>query len=287
MQAFCQKIADSKPFHTVVVGLILILGIVLGLETSPEIMQKHGKFLHLLDNVILWLFVIEIAIRMGAYGRQPLNFFKDSWNTFDFIIVFICFLPLGAHFAAVFRLARILRMLRLLSVIPKLQILVGALLKSIPSMGYVALLLLLLFYIYAVIGVHTFGGHDPIHFGTLSVTMLTLFEIVTLEGWTQLIEPLLYAKSNTNGVVFTPHAASAIIYFVTFILLGTMIMLNLLIGVILNGMEEMQKEIISKKMTASAHLSIADELTQLEKEIEAVQNHLGQVKFRLQNHKEA
>mgnify|MGYP000901264076 CR=1 FL=1 len=137
------------------------------------------------------------------------------------------------QFAAVLRLARVLRLLRVVSSLPRLQFLVAALFKSLGSMGYVGLLLLLLFYIYAVIGVSAFGSGDSINFGSIPVAMLTLFRIITLEGWVEVMNAQFAA-----GV----SSAAVVAYFVSFILIGTMIMLNLFIGIILNGMTEMQAE---------------------------------------------
>jgi len=148
-------------------------------------------------------------------------------NLFDFLIVALCCFPGEAQFAAVFRLARGLRLLRLVTAVPRLQLLVGALLKSLGAMGYVTLLLALVFYIYGVAGVHLFGRIDPNHFGTLAVALLSLFRLITLDNWTD----LFLAASGQSALI-------AALYFVSFIMLGTMIMLNLFIGIIMNSMAE-------------------------------------------------
>ena len=244
-----RKIVDSKSFQYFIIGVILAAGVIVGLETYPGLMDTHGDILHLLDHIVLYIFVVEILLKIGAKGSKPWEFFNDGWNVFDFIIVAVCFLPIGGAYIAVLRLARILRVFRLVSALPKLQILVGALLKSIPSMSYVGILLFLLFYIYAVIGTFMFGQNDPIHFGSLQVSMMTLFKTITLEGWIdfmniQVYGSNLYGYENFPDTVRVPsaHPFAAPIYFVSFILLGTMIMLNLFIGVIISGMEETNKE---------------------------------------------
>src|SRR5688572_3157341 len=183
MAEFCKKIVDSTWFHTFIIFVILGAGVVVGLETYPGLMDTHGELLHMLDHIILYIFVLEIVLKVIAKGNKPWEFFYDGWNVFDFIIVAVCFLPIGGAYIAVLRLARILRVFRLVSAMPKLQLLVGALLKSIPSMSYVGILLFLLFYIYAVLGTFMFGQNDPIHFGSLQVSMMTLFKTITLEGW--------------------------------------------------------------------------------------------------------
>jgi len=227
MESFFQRINESAGFQRFVLGLILFAGLLVGLETSADLMARVGGLFKGLDRVVLTIFVAELVVRIGACGRRPWRFFTDAWNVFDFVIVAVCLLPVNAEFAAVLRLVRVLRVLRLITAVPKLQILVGALLKSIPSMAYVGLLLSVLFYIYAVLGVSIFGRTDPEHFGTLGAAALTLFQVVTLEGWADIMRAQFAAQS----VLVTVG------YFVTFILLGTMTVLNLLIGVIVSGMD--------------------------------------------------
>lgn len=244
----CRRLADSKGFQNGIIGVIVLAGILVGLETSRPIMDAYGGLVHLLNTIVLWIFVVEIAVKMAARLPRPWDYFRDTWNIFDFAIVAVCFLPIHAEYVAVLRLVRLLRVLRLITVVPQLQMLVGALLKSIPSMGYVSLMLLLHFYIFAVMGVFFFGANDPVNFGGLVPTMLTLFQVVTLEGWVDVMQiqaqgsaafPEVYASL---GAVSTPHPVLAPLYFIFFILMGTMIMLNLFIGVIMNSMQEMHEE---------------------------------------------
>ena len=125
-----KQLVESKPFHHAIVAVIVLAGVVAGLETSPAIMAQHGALLHGFDKVILGVFIVEALLKMAMHGRQPWRYFADGWNVFDFFIVVICLLPVGGPFAAVLRLARALRLLRLVSALPKLQLLVGALIKS-------------------------------------------------------------------------------------------------------------------------------------------------------------
>lgn len=227
-----RKITASRPFRGVITATILLSGVLAGIETDPGMVAAHGGLLRAIDTIVLGIFVIEVMLKITAHGPQPWRYFKDGWNVFDFTIVALCLLPLDSQFAVVLRLARTLRVLRLVSALPKLQLLVGALFKSFGSMGYVGLLLGLLFYIYAITGVHLFGIHDKDHFGNLAKAFLTLFQTVTLDDWKQLF---------ASAAGASPVAAA--IYFVSFILLGTMIMLNLFIGIIMNSMSEMHAEI--------------------------------------------
>ena len=264
-----KQLVASKPFHHLIVAVIVLAGVVAGLETSPAIMAKHGVLLYGLDRIILAIFIVEALLKLAAHGGKPWRYFADGWNVFDLLIIVICVLPLGGPFAAVLRLARALRLLRLVSALPKLQLLVGALLKSLSAMGYVSLLLALLLYIYAVAGIHLFGAHDPKNFGSLTGAFLSLFRLVTLDNWAD-----LYAAQ----VAHVPGIKVAI-YFVTFIVFGTMIILNLFIGIIMNSMSEMHTEIAERdraqheRETGSATLD--DEFEALAAELKATQARLA------------
>ena len=134
-----------------------------------------------------------------AQGRQPQNYFKDAWNIFDFSIVAVCLLPIQSNdFVAVLRLVRVLRVLKLVSAIPRLQVLVGAVLKSIPSIGYVFLLATLHFYIYGCMATFLYSENDPVHFRNLQTSMLSLFRAVTLEDWIDLIYINMYVSRDAH-----------------------------------------------------------------------------------------
>ncbi len=246
-----KKISDSKWFQNFVTIAILIAGVLVGVATYEEFSVKNETILKLLNNIILGIFIVEILVKVLAEGKKPWLYFTDAWNIFDFVIVGAAFLPFGGSSIAILRLLRLLRVLKLIKALPKLQMLVGALLKSLPSMGYVSILLTLLFYIYAVAGVFFFGKNDPIHFGDLQTSMLSLFRIVTLEDWTDIMYINMYGCENygydgnlnlcTNS---TAASALSITFFVTFVLIGTMIFLNLFIGVVMNGMDEAKNEML-------------------------------------------
>ncbi len=276
-----KQIVEAKLFHHFIVAVIVLAGVVAGLETSPAIMAQHGATLLALDKLILGIFIVEALLKMAAHGRQPWRYFADGWNVFDFLIVVLCLLPVGGPFAAVLRLARALRLLRLVSALPKLQLLVGALLKSLSAMGYVSLLLALLFYIYAVAGIHLFGAGDPKHFGSLGAALMSLFRIVTLDNWGD----LYFAQA-----AHVP-AIKVVIYFVTFIVFGTMIILNLFIGIIMNSMSEMHAEIEAqdrqRSVAETGAASVEDELRLLERQIETLKEHAVRVRHRLGERSEA
>lgn len=284
------RITNSTWFTSFIVGVIVFAGILVGVETFPAMMEKHGDLLHLLDKIVLGIFTLEVVLKMAAEKKRPWRYFKDGWNLFDFTIVAVCFLPLGGSYVAVLRMFRLLRVIRLITVVPKLQLLVTALLRSLPSMFYVCLLLFLLFYVYAVIGVILFSGNDPVHFGNLWTSFLSLFRIVTLEDWTDIMYLQMYGSDVYQGynqsiseLAMKPKAMPLVgaAYFTSFVLLGTMIMLNLVIGVIINGMDDAQKELADRKihnlLTADEDQSNEAKVARLKKKLDDISKELSEL----------
>lgn len=291
-----KSIVESSWFNNFIIWTILIAGIVVGLQTYGERVATWQGLLHNLDQVILWIFTIEAILKLSVYG---LGYFKDSWNVFDFVIVVICwmafFMPnINAGVVAVFRLARVLRVFRLVSALPKLRVLVDAMLKSIPSMGYVGILLFLLFYIYGVMGVFLFKENDPIRFSDLGTSILTLFQITTMEGWTDILyanmhgcDHEVYGLDNCETPIAQPTAA--VIYFVSFVMFGTMIVLNLFIGVIMNSMEEVQQEQKLENRAlqeVGAFNHMAGSVENMQQKMEAMQEQLNTIAYWLRKKQE-
>jgi voltage-gated sodium channel len=275
------KIVESGLFRYFILGVILVSGIIVGIETYPSFYQSHHSLLHAIDRIIISIFAIEITLKILAKGTRPWDFFKDPWNVFDFIIVGVCFIPgIDTHYVAVLRLARVLRVFRVISIFPKLQLLVNALLKSIPSMGYVIVLLALIFYIYAVMGTFLFGIKDPVHFGNLHISMITLFKVLTLEGWTDIMNVQFYGTNDPMAEYNSkPISYGSVIYFVSFILLGAMIVMNLFIGVIMNSMQESHQELEREKKSKGLQSeSIEGIILELDRKIDSLKNDLSKLK---------
>lgn len=298
MVELCKKISESARFQNLVTTVILIAGVIVGLETSPAIVERFGGPLHLLDKVILGIFTVEALTKIGAEGKRPWRYFSDPWNVFDFFIVAVCYMPVGGQYVAVLRLARLLRVLKLVRALPKLQVLVGALLKSIPSMGYVALLLSLLFYVYSVAGVFIFGQNDPRHFGSLPIAMVSLFRLVTGDAWTDVMYINMFGCERFGYQDFTEmcthsvaHPVFGAVFFISFMLLGSMVILNLFIGVIMGGMEEARAE--NEEADRMANLqrdgapSVQDDLNLLLDKVGELQSELTNLRVRLRNEAEA
>lgn len=284
LQQTIRDIVGSKAFQRIVLSVIVFAAILVGLETSPELKRDYGGIMHVFDRIIAWLFAVEAVLKMAQHGRRWVVYFKDPWNVFDFIITVICLAPFHTEFAAVMRLVRILRALRLITQFPKLRLMVSTLLRSMPSMVHVGLLLFLLFYIYSVIGVFLWGENDPVHFGDLPSAFLTMFRVVTLEDWTDVMYTQMYGSDvypfEFGGEVeATPSARpiAAALFFSSFVLLGTMVMLNLFIGVIISSMEEAQAE---RDGAESGAPSIDEELDGLERQLAEMQKRIKSIRTR-------
>jgi voltage-gated sodium channel len=233
------RLVRTRAFRGTVLGAILLGATLVGLETVPEVADRFGELLRRADVLVLTIFVVEITLKIAAEGRRPWRYFTDPWNVFDFSVTAVCLLPIHAEYAQVLRLGRVARSLRMVTALPRLQLIVGALLRSLPSFGWITLLLFTLLYCYSVMGVSLFGANDPERFGTLWTSMLTMFGVLTLEGWVDIMRDQMAGLPRDDGADPSRAPIAAPLYFVSFILSGTMIFLNLLVGVIVNSMSEM------------------------------------------------
>ncbi|WP_252315637.1 ion transporter [Sinobaca sp. H24] len=226
-------LVESPIFINTIMVIILINAALVGIETYPAVYQDNQHWFYIADRILLWIFTVEIILRIIAF-KPSYRFFKNPWNWFDFLIVFAGHIFAGAHFVTVLRILRVLRVLRAISIIPSLKRLVDALLLTIPSLGNIMFLMSIFFYIYAVIGTMLYQDIEPEYFGNLQLTLLTLFQVVTLESWASgVMRPVL------------EQAPMSWFYFVSFVLIGTFIIFNLFIGVIVSNVEKadnMEKE---------------------------------------------
>ena len=288
MVEWSRRVAQSRTFQSFILFVIVGAGVLVGLETYPQVTRRYGGLLHTLDWVVVAIFAFEIVVKMAAEWPRPWRFFKDGWNVFDFVVVAVCFLPFQAQYVAVLRLARLLRVVRLVRALPDLQVLVMALLKSLPSMFYIGLLLSLLFYLYGVLGTFLFAVNDPIHFGTLHRSLLTLFGNVTLEGWIDVMEINIqgcaevgYEATPDLCTRSRPQPFAAVVYFCSFVVIGTMVVLNLYIGVITNSMEGAREELAATAREA-VHEAEEQQTRELRDEIHGLAERIGEVHRELQ-----
>ena len=215
-----RELVESKSFRYFITGLIVFNGIILGLATSKPLMASYGTLINALDMLVVAIFTVEIIMRIVVHKGA---FFKDPWSLFDFFVVAISLIPISDGLS-ILRALRVLRLFRLLTIVPQMRIIIGALIAVIPGIASVAMVLLLFFYVFAIMSTTLFGESFPQWFGTLGESMYTLFQIMTLESWSMgIARPVMEAY---------PYAW---IYFVIYILIVTFIMVNLFIGIIVDA----------------------------------------------------
>lgn len=228
MAPICRRIADSPRFQGFIFAVIVANAITLGLGTYDLGGAAHSV-LATLDDVFLGVFVAELAIRIAAYGRRPQDFFKEGWNVFDFVVIGLAFAPGLRENVTLLRLARLLRVVRLVSVMPDLRILVRAMVRSLPPITSLVLLTVLLMYVYGMVGWILFHEEDPEHWGNIGTALLSLFQILTLENWPAYLE---------RGQEIAP---ASWVFFVSYVLLASFLVINILIAIIINSVEEVHE----------------------------------------------
>jgi voltage-gated sodium channel len=254
-------IVESRGFTIAITIVIAVNAITLGLETWPLAMQTAGALLLALDTLALWIFTVEISLKLWVYRGR---FFRDAWNVFDFLIVAVAWVPTTGPLS-VLRALRIVRALRLLSIVPQMRTVIGALLRALPGMGSVIAVLVLVFYVAAVMATKLFGADFPDWFGSVGASMYSLFQIMTLESWSMgIVRPVMEQH---------PYAW---LFFVPFIVVTSFAVLNLFIALIVNSMQSMQSE-TNSQVRAEA-LAAHDEREALACRIEALTAEIRQMR---------
>ncbi len=242
---------ESRRFERAITTLIVANAITLGVETSPQVVARFGDVLHVFDRTVLAIFVAELLSRFIVYRRR---FFHDPWRVFDFAVVGIALLPAGSSFT-VLRALRVLRVMRLVALVPSMRGVVGALLTALPGMASIVGLMALVLYVSAVMATKLFGAIAPELFGSLGASLFTLFQVMTVEGWPDI----------ARGVM--AQSPYAWIFFVTYLLIATFMVLNLFIAVVVNAMQSQVTENLKDEGEAHTRL-ILDEVRALRREIE-------------------
>jgi voltage-gated sodium channel len=262
-----RRIIEHPWTERVVMTLIVVNAVTLGLETSQPLMARWGTLLHVIDQTILAVFVIEL---LGRIVLQRTAFFRDGWNVFDFIVIGISLAPATEAFT-VLRALRVLRLLRLITIVPSLRRVVGGLIGALPGMGSIVLLIGLIYYVCAVMAVNLFGEDFPALFGTLPASLFTLFTIMTLEGWVDgVVKPIMEKY---------PYAW---LFFIPFIIGTTFTILNLFIGIIVNAMQTEHAEAEAAERDAERTIMHGEteplmaELKSLKAEVAALRTELGE-----------
>lgn len=266
MKQFAQRIVTAPNFERVIIGLIVLNGVILGMETAPALVQKYGPLFRLGSQLILGLFILEAVLKITAVAPQVGRYFRDGWNFFDFSVIVFSLIPATGQFALIARLARLLRVVRLVSTIPELRLIVSTLVRSIPSMGHVMLLMSIIFYIYAITGYQLFHEHDPLHWRSLGISLLSLFRVVTLEDWTD----IMYVAMEFHPLAW--------MYFISFVVLGTFVVVNLFIAVVINNLNEAKAERLRELQTPVSREEIVCDLRNTQMVLRRLEERLDRMK---------
>ena len=275
MQRTCERIVASKWFDLVIFGVIVANAVVLGLDTYESVDREAGGLLRTLNDVFLGIFVVELAIRIGAYGRRPQDFFKSGWNVFDFVVIGAAFVPGLRENSTLLRLVRLARVLRVVRVLPELRLLITAVGRSLPGLASLTVMAVVLLYVYGMVGWLVFGDSLPDDYGNIGDAMLTLFVLLSLENLPTVME---------QGIEVSDWAVP---YYVSFVLIAAFLVLNILIGVVINSMEEArelewERKQAERRTAAAASLDAVDDrrvallghLHELRQAVEALEHDL-------------
>jgi voltage-gated sodium channel len=226
----CRRIASDARFDALMLGVITLNAIVLGAETYDSVEDRYGDALHILNDVFLGAFVVELAIRIVACWPRPGHFFTSGWNVFDFVVVTASFLPGLRENATLLRLLRLARIVRAVRFLPDLRVVLAAVVRSVPGVSSLAVMTLLLVYLYGMVGWLVFRDHDPANFGNVGQAMVTMFVLLTLENLPTYIE---------RGQELSDWT---LLFYLSYVLVASFLIFNLFIGIVINSMEEARAE---------------------------------------------
>ncbi len=258
-----RRIVYANAFEYSIIAVIVLNGALLGMGTSPALSERYGSWIDIANIVALAIFVGEALLKMFASSPRVAGYFRDGWNVFDFLVIVFALIPATGQFAMLARLARLLRVLRLVSTIRDLRLIVAALVSSIPSVGHIMMLMGIIVYIYAIMGYHLFHEHDPENWRNLGVSALTLFNIITLEGWTDVM-----------NTAMERHTWSWI-YFVSFVIIATFVVINLLIAIIINNLDEAKLDRLRELERPVSREELLRELRATQEALQRLETRLG------------
>ena len=250
IEAQFERIRSNKVFESFIIFIIVFSALVIGVKTY-DIPESVTKAVVVLDWLITIIFLIEITIRFLGEKHKS-RFFRSGWNIFDTTIVVVSLVPIeDSEMAIIGRLIRIFRVLRMVSIIPELRILLTSLIKALPQLGYVMLLMFIIFYIYGAVGATFFGAINSELWGDIAISMLTLFRVMTFEDWTD----VMYETMEVYGLSW--------IYFLSFIFFTAFAFLNMVIGIVVNVMEQEHQAAVEDGIESEAKM-----LNEIKRDIE-------------------
>ncbi|MXW23851.1 MAG: ion transporter [Chloroflexi bacterium] len=265
MRELAGRISGSRPFEYFIIALILGNAVVLGLETVERIGDEFLTWFEVAHNVTLAIFIVAAAMKLLALAPRSQRSFQDGWNIFDFSIIVLSLIPAVGPFAVVARMARLMRVLRLVSAMPELRLIVSTLVRSIPGMLHIVAVMSVLTYIYAILGFHFFHEHDPEHWRNLGISLLSLFRVVTLEDWTD----IMYVAMDLHPLAW--------VYFLSFVVLGSFVTINLFIAVVINNLDEAKQERLRSLETATTADEVIAELRAARESLNRLERRLVEV----------
>src|SRR5918996_1256555 len=269
---FAQRIVSSNSFDWIITGVILLQAFALSIEATPALFSMgkntelfEAETIRLVQSLVISVFIVEAALRLIAVYPRPQTYFKEPWNCFDFAIIILSLMPTSGQFSTIARLVRLLRITRLVTKSIELRAIVSTLIRSIPSIFNILILLSILFFIYAIVGYHLFKDVDPQHWSSFPTSLITLFQIITLEGWVNVMQPVLAEL----GPIYW-------LYFASFIVIGTFIIINLFISVIVRKSEEAYKQVQLESEIPLTQHEIIQEIKEIRRILEELEKRIGE-----------
>lgn len=259
-----KRVTMESWFANFITFVVVIAGILVGVQTNKDMQGNSG--IMAVETIILLIFIVEAIMKISAESPKPWRYFRDAWNIMDFTIAFVgvvdFFMAIGGtemsggagSVLMVFRLFRLMRIMKLIKSVPQLRIIVQTMIMAMPSVGYISILIFLLLYIYGVLGVFIFGENDQKYFGNLGTSLITLFRVMTMDHWGEIMYVELYGCENEYTELDKQrfgceHSSSGgffvVVFFLTFIMVVSFIILNLFIGVVTSSLNQATREVKS------------------------------------------
>src|ERR687890_763273 len=268
---FARRVVSSNTFDWIITGVILLQAFALAIEATPALLSMgkdivlfEAETFRLVQSLVISVFIVEAALRLIAVYPRPQRYFKEPWNCFDFAIIILSLMPTSGQFSTIARLVRLLRITRLVTKSIELRAIVSTLIRSIPSIFNILILLSILFFIYAIVGYHLFRNVDPQHWSSFPTSATTLFQIITLEGWVDVMEPIIF---NLGPIYW--------LYFASFILIGTFIVINLFISVIVRKSEEAYQQVQRESQIPLTQQEIMEEIKEIHRILQEIEERIG------------
>jgi voltage-gated sodium channel len=267
-----RAIVASKTFDSIITGVILLQAIALALEATPALFSISSggdgndhelEIFGTIHVLVVAVFIVEAVMRLVALYPKPQNYFRDGWNNFDFAVIILSLVPFTGQFATIARLIRLLRVTRLVTKSRELRVIVSTLVRSIPSIFNILILLGMLFFVYSIVGYHLFRNVDPEHWSSFLTSLITLFQIMTLEGWVDVMQPIV---SHLGPLYW--------LYFVSFIVIGTFIVINLFISVIIRKSEEAYQQVQRESGIPLTQQEIVQEIKEIRRILEELERRI-------------